>query len=586
MRSEYLILHLLSLSVSIRAHPQPAVMITNGTLLGTHNSEYNQDLFLGIPYAQPPVRNLRFNYPQPINQSWSEKQANTYGLWCHSSPLSLPGFTQTGFEHYESKDCLTLNVVRPGGVKDDVRLLVLVWIHGGGFWEGSGADQRYNMSFLVQESVSMGQLIIGVSFNYWVSGFGFLQGRAVNESRVANLSLYDQQLALHWTQENIAAFGGDPSWVTIQGESSGAISVGHHFLAYGGCDDGLFHAGIAESGGPLMTSSFLSLDQQDSLYKNILNATNCLGYHNTLQCLCSRPAHILKATFQNVSYYPVIDGGIITGFSSIALKEGHFVKRPLLIGSNTNEGAMFTVSSALGVNNFAEFQAMITQFSGGNGPTNATIDAFAVQYLDELSPKQAQANLSTVLLSPSPAYGSVYGRVTLYVGDFLFIAGRRYATQMWDHYGVPAFSYRFDAVPHGISPETLGVTHFQEIPFVFRNFDGVGFQVKPLVSNSTEVQKAYRDLSTLMSRMWLSFANTLSPNVHGKATSPLFCCCQIMDCFSPTSAGLRTNETWPVYKNGHAENIVFRLNSTHLEPDTWRSDAIGCLMDSLHEFKV
>ena len=104
----------------------------------------------------------------------------------------------------------------------------------------------------------------------------------------------------------------------------------------------------------------------------------------------------------------------------------------------------------------------------------------------------------------------------------MFNSGRRYVTQLWDHYGVPAFSYRFDAVPHGIPPETLGATHFQEIPFVFKNINGVGFQVDPLVSNSTEVQQAYRDLSTLMSRMWLSFASTLSPNAHhGKSTSPL-----------------------------------------------------------------
>lgn len=529
MRFEYLIIHLLSLSVSILARTQPAATINNGTLLGVQNVEYNQDLFLGIPYAQPPLENLRFNHPQPINQSWSEKQANAYSPWCHSSPLSLPGFTQTGFEHDESEDCLTLNVVRPGGVRSDARLPVLVWIHGGGMREGSGADQRYNMSFLVQESVNMGQPIVGVSFNYRLSGFGFLQGRAVSESGVANLGLYDQRLALHWIQENILAFGGDPSRVTIQGESSGAVSVGHHFLAYGGRDDGLFHAGIAESGGPLTTSAFLSLDQQDNLYHNVLNATNCLGEQDTLQCLRSRPAHTLKAAFQNVNYYPVMDGGIVTGLPSIALKEGHFVKRPLLIGSNTNEGAAFTVSSALGVNTSAEFQEIITQFSGGIGPTNTTIDALTRQYLDKLSPEQAQVDLGTIDPSPSPKYGSLYGKVTLYVGDFMFNAGRRYVTQLWDHYGVPAFSYRFDAVPHGISPETLGATHFQEIPFVFNNIDGVGFQVNPLVSNSTEVQRAYHDLSTIMSRMWLSFANNLSPNAHqGKSTPPLF---WIPDCF-------------------------------------------------------
>ncbi|KAL2830477.1 Alpha/Beta hydrolase protein [Aspergillus cavernicola] len=581
MRFEYLILQLLSLSIlsqsaSITAQTQPVVNINNGTFIGTRNSEFNQEFFLGIPYAQPPVGNLRFNHPQPINQSWSEKQATAYGPWCHSTPLSLPGFTQTGFDHDESEDCLTLNVVRPRGVDSDARLPVLVWIYGGGFAEGGSADQRYNMSFLVQESVQMGQPTIGVSFNYRLSGFGFLLGRAVNESGVANIGLYDQRLALHWIQENILAFGGDPSRVTIQGESAGAVSVGHHFLAYGGRDDGLFHAGIAESGGPLTTRSLISLDEQDTIYNGVLNSTNCTDTQNTLQCLRSKPANTLKAAFQGVNFFPVLDGGIIMGTPSVALREGHFVKRPLLIGTNTNEGTAFSYASGRGVNNSAEFRAMIIRYSGGdNGLKNTTVDALLDHYLNRISSKEAQADLGTVLLSPSPEYGALWGRVTLYAGDYQFNAGRRYTTQLWDRYGVPAYSYRFDAVPNGIPRETLGATHFQEVSFVFRNFDGVGYQVNPLASTSTELQQNYRDLSKLMSQMWLNFANTLSPNAHrGK----LFL---LMLKTDP-----QANLTWPVYRNENATNIVFHLNGTHLEPDNWRSNAIGRLIGSLPEFQL
>ena len=526
MRFGYQIVRLISLSIlsksasGIDTHAQSVAIINNGTLIGIQNPQFHQDYFLGIPYAQPPLGSLRFNLPQPINQSWSKRQAIAYGDWCHSSPLSLPGYTQTGFDHNESEDCLTLNVVRPTGVNDSARLPVLVWIYGGGFVEGGSADQRYNMSFLVQESVQMGQPIIGVSFNYRLSGFGFLQGRVVNATGVANIGLYDQRFALHWIQENIMAFGGDPSRVTIQGESAGAVSVGHHFLAYGGRDDGLFHAGIAESGGPLTTSALVSLDQQDFLYNNVLNSTNCTGERDTLQCLRSRPAKVLKAAFQGVNYFPVIDGKIITGSSSVLLKKGEFVKRPLLIGTNTNEGAAFSVASGRGVNNSADFREMIAQYSGGHGLTNTTIDALVDEYLHKLSATEAQADLGTVSLSPSPEYGSLWGRVTLYAGDYQFNAGRRYSAQLWARYGVPAYSYRFGAVPNGIPSETLGATHFQEISFVFRNFDGVGYQVNPLESNSTGLQQSYRNLSTLMSQMWLNFATTLSPNAHqGKFTS-------------------------------------------------------------------
>lgn len=524
MRFKHLILPLLSLSVLGQSTPvhiqaQPLVTINNGTLIGTRNSYFDQDFFLGIPYAQPPLASLRFNHPQPINQSWSEKEATAYGPWCHSSPLNLPGYTLRGFHHEESEDCLTLNIVRPSDLNDNTSLPVLVWIYGGGFREGGSADQRYNMSFLVQESVKMGQPTIGVSLSYRLSGFGFLQGRAINESGVANLGLYDQRLAFHWIQENIAAFGGDPSRVTIQGESAGAVSVGHHFLAYGGRDDELFHAGIAESGGPLTTKPFVSLDQQDTMYKHVLNLTNCVGGEDTLQCLRSRPARTLKAAFQDMNFFPVLDGGIIADTPSVALKEGRFIKRPLLIGTNTNEGAAFSIQSYRSVNNSADFRSIITQSSGVDGLGNKTVNALSDEYVNRLSAKEAQDDLGTVSLSPGPLYGSLVGRTTLYVGDFQFHAGRRYATQLWSRYGVPAYSYRFDAAPNGISSDTIGATHFQEIPFVFRNFDGVGYQVNPLASNSSEIQHKYRDMSNQMSQMWLSFANTQSPNARpGKFT--------------------------------------------------------------------
>lgn len=591
MRFKSLILQFLSLSslshsTSIQARTQPVATITNGTLIGTRNSHYKQDFFLGIPYAQPPVGDLRFKQPQTINQSWSEKQATAYGPWCHSLPLTLPGYTQTGFEHEESEDCLTLNVIRPSGVSDNASLPVLVWIYGGGFSEGGSADQRYNMSFLTQESVKMGQPTIGVSFNYRLSGFGFLQGRAVNESGAANIGLYDQRLALHWIQENIMAFGGDPSRVTIQGESAGAVSVGHHFLAYGGRDDGLFHAGIAESGGPLTTRALISLDEQDVLYNRVLNSTNCTGEDDTLQCLRSVPVDALKAAFEGVGFYPVMDGGIVTNTPSIALRDGRFVKRPLLIGANTNEGAAFSYSRGRGLNTSADFRNMIVQYSGNKVIKNSTLEYLVDQYLNRLSPKVAQAQLGSVLLSPSPEFGRLWGKVTLYAGDYQFNAGRRYTTQKWAQYGVPSYSYRFDAVPNGIPPETLGATHFQEVSFVFKNFDGVGYQVNPLESNSTELQQRYHDLSTLMSQMWLNFANKLTPNGHqSKLTltpnNPF-----VADYFANFTIDLKANVTWPVYRNGNGTNIVFHLNGTYLEPDNWRANAIRRLIGSLHEFKL
>ncbi|KAF9000388.1 alpha/beta-hydrolase [Hymenopellis radicata] len=191
-----------------------SVDIRNGTLNGLHLDELDQDVFLGIPYAKPPVDNLRLRNPQ---------------VWDTAFAVG------TGAVEYQSEDCLTLNVVRPDIDHGD--LPVLVWIYGGGYNAGTSSSPVYNLSYIVQESVEMGEPIVAVSFNYRLGALGFLASTEVVACGNANLGLKDQRLALCWIQENIASFGGgnvclptrvsDPSKVTIWGESAGAYSV--HF---------------------------------------------------------------------------------------------------------------------------------------------------------------------------------------------------------------------------------------------------------------------------------------------------------------------------------------------------------------------
>ncbi|OGM48732.1 neuroligin [Aspergillus bombycis] len=544
---------------------KPIAAVRNGTLIGVHNARYHQDFFLGIPYAQPPVQDLRYKQPQPLNESWKvPKQVDSYGLWCHSAPLSLPGYTQDGFHHEEDEDCLTLNVVRPAGATSSSRFPVLVYIYGGGLQEGGSADQRYNMSFLVQESVAMGTPTIGVSFNYRVSGFGFLSGRTFNDSGLANLGLYDQRMALHWIQENIAAFGGDPTRVTIQGESSGALSVGYHLLAYGGRDDGLFRAAITQSGAPLSSAALIPLDEQERMYQDVLNATGCTAATGTIECLRQAPVESLKAAFQQKFFFPVVDGKLITDFPSNALKQGRFVKVPLLIGSNLNEGTGYIASGMFGsVNTGAELRAVITGFGAGKYLANDTIDRIVDGYL-QLPIREVRADLGTVLISPSSKYGSLYGYSTFYIGDYLINAPKRYCAQMWAESGTPVYSYLFAVIPNGVSPQVLGAAHFQDIAFVFSNSEGVGFTVPPLLSSDSQAQSQLQNVSHRVARMWLSFVGTLSPNNH-----------QLPD----------LKIQWPVYQRDSAANLVFRLESTTVERDTWRSGVIQSVIDAFDEYK-
>ena len=186
----------------------PSVSIKNGTVTGVHNANYNQDFFLGVPYAQPPVGENRFRNPQSINSTFASAiAANAYAPLCVGY-----GGDDLGYE--ASEDCLYLNVVRPAGYEKE-SLPVGVWIHGGGLYMGGSADKRYNLSFIVENSVAIGKPIIGVSIGYRLSGWGFLASQEVVGAGQTNIGFRDQRLALHWLQENIAPFGGDKEKVTV-----------------------------------------------------------------------------------------------------------------------------------------------------------------------------------------------------------------------------------------------------------------------------------------------------------------------------------------------------------------------------------
>lgn len=303
----------------------PTVRIRNGTLAGLHSTTYNQDFFLGVPYAQPPVGGLRFRTPQPINKTYNGNLETT-----EYAP-SCVGYGGDDIGYPVSEDCLYLNIIRPCGY-DHHALPVGLWIHGGGLVMGGSRDERYNLSFIVQNSVKIGKPIIGVSINYRLSGWGFLSSQEVSGSGNTNLGLRDQRLALHWLQENIAAFGGDNQKVTIWGESAGAASVGWHLTAYNGRDDKLFRAGIMESGNPITYTSYdVEADYQPE-YDTLVNMTECSTHIDTLDCLRHASYDTINNFFNSTignNWNPVVDGDFIQRWGSIQLNEGAFVHVPV-----------------------------------------------------------------------------------------------------------------------------------------------------------------------------------------------------------------------------------------------------------------
>lgn len=216
-----------ALPLDERQTTSPSVTISNGTVVGS--SSGGVDSFKGIPFAQPPVGDLRLRAPKPLATGFGTLQATgqpkacpqfTFQVDYSGNPANLDttvlgllsdtpyGQTITN----AGEDCLTLNVQRPSTATSTSKLPVVFWIYGGGFEFGS--TQSYDGTSLIQRSVTIGKPVIYVAVNYRVSGFGFLAGDKLAGEGNTNLGLRDQRLGLQWVADNIAAFGGDPTKVS------------------------------------------------------------------------------------------------------------------------------------------------------------------------------------------------------------------------------------------------------------------------------------------------------------------------------------------------------------------------------------
>ncbi|USP73733.1 hypothetical protein yc1106_01007 [Curvularia clavata] len=536
----------------------PTAQTKNGSYIGSHSPEYNQDFFLGIPYAQPPVGSLRFRNPVSLNTTWDEpKPATQYSPECY-------GYGSDQWNYQVSEDCLYINVIRPAGYEDE-KLPVAFWIHGGGFFMGGGVDQRYNLSFTVQNSVKIGKPIIGVSINYRLGPWGFLSGsKEVADTGNLNMGLRDQRLALQWVQENIEAFGGDPEQVTIYGESAGGASVGIHLTAYGGRDDHLFRGAIMESGSPINYGKLQDpVVSSADKYALLTRLAGCSNATSPLECMRSLPTEQLNAAINTTSpilnvsdFRPCLDYDFLQKPTSLQLDAGEFVHVPIIIGTTSDEGASF---SPFPVNDTEDLRTFIR---ATGVPANLT-EELLIAYPDDLS-----VNVIASLGNnrPSAFLGAQFRRSASYFGDQSFIANRRRTCEVWAAADLPAYSFRFNARPAGI-PADFGVPHFQEVAFVFLNLDGVGYKpaAVPPFENKTE---SYRDLARFMNSNWVSFVHDLDPNS-----------------WRDTFPWNGTEAEWPVYNNDDPLQYVFDANvSSFAEPDTFRKEGIALI--NAHAYDV
>lgn len=434
---------------------------------------------------------------------------------------------------------------------------------------GGASDKRYNLSFIVENSVEMGKPIIAVSIAYRLSAWGFLVSEEVSASGNTNIGLRDQRLALHWINENIGGFGGDPKKVTIWGESAGAASVGWHLTAYGGRDDGIFRAGIMESGNPINYNSYKSVSSYQSKYDDLVKATNCTDASDSLDCLRQVPVQQLQDLFNTTDFStgwsPIVDGDFIQRWGSVQLQEGDFVKVPVIDGTNTDEGTAF------GVAGISTDEAFLNAVK--NQTLSNPLPADLAQEVLEVYPNTPEYFIPPVEELPAnytypPSQGSQYRRSAAYFGDLSFTANRRATCEAWAAHNVSAYSYRFNTRPAGIPP-SVGVTHYQEVAFVFDNTDGLGYGPDHgTVDPFANVTKSFFELAEIMSKSWASFIYDLNPNG-----------------FKGRYEGA---PTWPEYSLDEPQNMVWDANETSLavaEFDTYRGEGIRWIIDHQEAYK-
>jgi para-nitrobenzyl esterase len=321
--------------------------------------------FLGIPYAAPPVGNLRWRPPVAHAPWFQPLEATNFANHCPQPPSPFGRASIT-------EDCLFLNVFTPLS-SDSFRLHpVMVWIHGGALVTGESDD--YDPTALVEDGV------IVVTINYRLGALGFLahpafaaentdpdHDRDIDSNSAGDYGLMDQQQALRWVRDNILFFGGDPLNVTIFGESAGGLSVFSHLVSPPAA--GLFHKAIIESGSYALTTQTLAT--AEAAGTAFATAAGCTS--QTAACLRALPITAILANEDPAGYTPNIDGEFLPLSLGTALATGQFHRVPVIQGTNHDEWRLFTALDfdlTIGpiANNEAAYEAALATLVGPAAP--------------------------------------------------------------------------------------------------------------------------------------------------------------------------------------------------------------------------
>jgi para-nitrobenzyl esterase len=448
------------------ARADPVRVTTDaGVLIGS--AQNDSAVFKGVPFAAPPVGDLRWEPPRPVTTRSGERPAADYGANC-AQKLTPNGTPNAGGAMGPiSEDCLYLNVWAPRQAKNAP---VMVWLHGGGNLFGAGSLGAYEGGAFTRDGVIL------VTVNYRLGAFGFFAHPALTKAAAAdeplvNYGLMDQIEALRWVKRNIAAFGGDPENVTLFGESAGAQDT--LLLTTSPTAQGLFAKAIVESAPAWTALQTLSKrEAQDEALIRTLGAPP----NATVEQLRAIPMAKLIG-LDSFRGGPAIDGRLILESTPEAFAYGHFAHVPLIIGSNSFEASLM---ASLGISPAAALAA-------APAPLKAA-------YADIADDKARAEAMFTDGVMGAPAR---------------WVAGKGARG--------PAFLYHFAYVPEMERGSVAGAGHAAEIPFVFDSWQTLGAAGGDLKPTAADLA-----MTTKLHGCWVSFAKTGGPLCPGGPAWPAY----------------------------------------------------------------
>jgi para-nitrobenzyl esterase len=448
------------------------VRTSMGPMRGLAAADYR--LFQGIRYAAPPVGPLRWQPPRPAARWAGTLDATKPGPQCIQDTGRAPHAGKA-----ISEDCLTLNVWTPAPGQVSGKRPVMVWIHGGGFVNGSG-DIYYSRWLAAK-----GHIVV-VTLNYRLGALGFLAHPSLGSpADIGNYGLADQQAALRWVHDHIADFGGDPAKVTIAGESAGGMSVCDHLVAPGSA--GLFRAAIIQSA-PCQAQADLATAERISLH--YAASAGCSDPATAAVCLRELPATALTDPiwYTHIGEWDALSGPAI-GTATLpvgpvaAFAAGRAAQVPVLIGTNHDEFTLFAALRYLRLGRgirTAEYPAVLADIFGSDG-------------------RSVQAHY------PPDHYGgdvSLAYSAAVTDGTFACVADRMAGAL---RRRAPVYAYEFDD-PHSPAPDPLrhvpfpvGASHSLELRYLFN------------VGGAPPLDPAQRVLSDQMIRYWSQFVTKGAP---------------------------------------------------------------------------